>query len=163
SNGDSSNGSSGPPAISANGRYVVFNSEGSNLVTNDTNRAVDTFVHDMQTGATSRVNVASDGSEALRGPVFVDTVLVPGISDDGRYMLFTSFAPNLVQEDLNDADDAFLHEASPEPTIIRVNAGGPAYTDSAGRLWSADNGYNTGATTSFTDHIANTTDDPLYQ
>lgn len=46
---------------------------------------------------------------------------------------------------------------------IRINAGGGDYTDSAGNLWSADSGYNTGTAYSIQDPIAFTTDDPLYQ
>jgi hypothetical protein len=49
-------------------------------------------------------------------------------------------------------------------TVIRVNAGGPAFTDSLGQLWQADTGFNTGNAGSFgTIAIANTVEDGLYQ
>ena len=53
------------PSISADGRYVAFASYANNLVANDTNGRSDVFVHDRQTGETTRVSVASDGSGAI--------------------------------------------------------------------------------------------------
>ncbi|MDZ7261651.1 MAG: malectin domain-containing carbohydrate-binding protein, partial [candidate division KSB1 bacterium] len=69
-------------------------------------------------------------------------------------------------------DPAWVVSDAPIPplTLVRVNAGGPAYTDTQGKLWSADQpytsgswGYVGGAVAATTDPIANTTDDPLYQ
>ena len=57
-NGDSLNGQ-----ISANGRYVVFASDASNLVPGDTNGQLDVFVRNRTTGRTQRVSVASDGAQ----------------------------------------------------------------------------------------------------
>ncbi len=51
----------------------------------------------------------------------------------------------------------------PSFTPIRVNAGGPTYTDPSGNLWSADYGYSGGSTYSTTASIANTTTPILYQ
>lgn len=96
-------------AISADGRYVAFNSDADNLVPGDTNGLVDVFVHDRQTGKTKRVNVSSDGSEALG-----ETKNIPGyrstLSADGRYVAFFSGANNLVLNDTNNATDIFLHD-----------------------------------------------------
>jgi len=64
SDGKPGNGASFDPAISADGRYVAFVSEATNLVRGDTNGAADVFVHDRDTGRTSRVSVASDGAQA---------------------------------------------------------------------------------------------------
>ncbi len=55
------------PAISADNRYVVFQSLASNLVENDTNGILDVFVRDRLTNKVTRVNVASDGTQALGG------------------------------------------------------------------------------------------------
>jgi Tol biopolymer transport system component len=74
------------PAVSGDGRFVVFWSLGSNLVTGDTNNQPDIFVRDRQTGTTSRVNVDSDEQESFGN---VGTVQ-PGISADGRYVVFKS-------------------------------------------------------------------------
>ena len=54
---------SGTPAISADGRFVAFYSEATNLVPGDTNGASDVFVRDRQTGTTRRVSVSSGGAQ----------------------------------------------------------------------------------------------------
>jgi Tol biopolymer transport system component/pimeloyl-ACP methyl ester carboxylesterase len=90
------------PSISADGRYVVVNSGASNLVPGDTNWSVDTFVHDRTTGQTARVNLAADGSQADEIPY------AAAISPDGRYVLFISYASNLVTGDTNQAADVFV-------------------------------------------------------
>jgi Tol biopolymer transport system component len=64
SDGTEANNLSNRPWISADGRYVAFVSGADNLVSGDTNNTQDIFVHDLQTGQTSRVSVASDGTEA---------------------------------------------------------------------------------------------------
>src|SRR2546425_410496 len=84
------NGHSVAPAISEDGRFVAFYSDATNLVADDTNRARDVFVYDRPTGETTRVSVASDGTEA-NGDSFA-----PAISRDGRYVVFSSSASNLV-------------------------------------------------------------------
>src|SRR6266568_2731778 len=69
SGGAQGNGSSGligfafPPALSADGRFVAFDSAATNLVAGDTNAVSDVFVHDRQTGTTERVSVASGGAQ----------------------------------------------------------------------------------------------------
>ncbi len=89
--------------ISANGRYIVFNSTASSLVPADTNDSYDVFVHDVATGQTRRVSVTSDGSQG-DGPS-----LYQAISADGRHVAFQSFASNLVPGDTNAVPDVFLH------------------------------------------------------
>ncbi len=88
-------------SISADGRYVAFYSEATNLVEDDTNGFADIFVHDTQTGQTIRVSVASDGTEGN------DYINRPSISADGRYVAFESYASNLVPEDTNGYNDVF--------------------------------------------------------
>ncbi|MEG3636027.1 TolB family protein [Micromonospora palythoicola] len=74
--------------ISGNGRYVAFTSSASNLVPDDTNNDRDVFVHDRQTGETTRASVFAGGRE-IRGISSGAT-----ISDNGRYVAFvvTAFA-----------------------------------------------------------------------
>ncbi|ARE38882.1 MSHA pilin protein MshA [Rhodovulum sp. P5] len=95
------------PAISGNGRFVVYNSNASNLVTGDTNEEDDIFVYDRLTGETERVSVASDGAEANNGSAFHRFA---GISADGRFVVFDSWATNLVEEDTNGMLDVFVHD-----------------------------------------------------
>jgi Tol biopolymer transport system component len=94
------------PALSANGRYVVFYSVGSNLVPGDTNATGDIFVRDRRRGTTERINLSTSGAQAN------DTSSDPAISADGRYVTFSSYASNLVLGDTNEAPDVFLRDRS---------------------------------------------------
>jgi hypothetical protein len=91
-------------AISGDGRYVAFQSFGSNLVAGDTNGANDVFVHDRDTGVTERVSLDSTGAQADFGSS------QPSISGDGRYVAFASDATNLVPGDTNGIQDVFVHD-----------------------------------------------------
>jgi hypothetical protein len=94
--------------ISGNGRYVTFRSFATNLVPGDTNGTTDVFVHDRRTGRTERVSVASNGAQAHGEQ---DThVSDASISDDGRVVLFDSFATDLVPGDTNFSQDVFAHD-----------------------------------------------------
>jgi hypothetical protein len=104
SNGTQGNGSSIFPTISADGRFVAFHSGATNLVSEDTNEALDVFVHDRQTGVTERVSVASDGTQGNNESVATE------ISGDGRFVAFVSDASNLVEGDTNDSNDIFVHD-----------------------------------------------------
>lgn len=106
------NGSSGAPDITADGRFVAFSSTASNLVRGDTNQTTDIFVRDRARGRTERVSVASDGTEAN---LFSGG---PSISDDGRFVAFSSFANNLVAGDDNGNVDVFLHDRATGETIL---------------------------------------------
>lgn len=91
--------------ISSDGRFVTFISDASNLVADDTNNAADIFVHDRQTGTTTRVSVDSNGTQGDKGTEFL-----PSISGNGRFVAFTSHATNLVPGDTNDRSDIFVHD-----------------------------------------------------
>src|SRR5436190_2050784 len=82
-------------AISADGRYVAFMSDASNLVTGDTNFMQDVFVRDLQLDTTQRVTVSSLGAQ---GNLSSGN---PSISAGGRYVTFDSQATNLVGGDTN--------------------------------------------------------------
>ena len=95
------------PSISSDGRYVAFESDASDVVPGDANGASDVFVHDLVTGATERVSLASSGVEG-NGPSTKQCV--PQISTDGRFVAFDSAASNLVPGDTNNATDCFVHD-----------------------------------------------------
>jgi Tol biopolymer transport system component len=117
--GAQANGHSVAPAISGDGRFVAFYSDASNLVAGDTNRARDVFVHDRQTGETTRVSLGPGGAEA-NGDSFA-----PAISGDGRYVVFSSSASNLVPGDTNRANDIFLRDRVANTTArISIGVGG---------------------------------------
>lgn len=94
----------GQPSISADGRYVAWTSDANTLVANDTNAAFDVFRRDRQSSTTERASLAWDGSQA-NGSSFKAT-----ISGDGRYVVFESFATNLVPGDTNGFSDVFARD-----------------------------------------------------
>ena len=104
SGGEQGNSYSYSSSISASGRYLAFASDADNMVANDTNNQVDIFVHDQELGITERVSVSSQGDQANK------TSTSHFISSDGRYIAFSSAANNLVENDTNGTPDIFLHD-----------------------------------------------------
>ncbi|MBI1851379.1 MAG: HYR domain-containing protein [Planctomycetes bacterium] len=100
--GAQSNGTSVEPVISIDDRWVVFRSSASNLVAGDANGVDDVFAKDRQTGAVVRVSVSTAGVEAS------DSSFAPAVSSGGRYVVYESFASNLVAGDTNNTRDIFL-------------------------------------------------------
>lgn len=92
------------PVIDAAGAYVAYTSEAQNLVAFDLNGHRDVFLYAVETGTTTRVSMASDGSEA-NGP----SIGRPAISS-GRYVAFASEASNLVSDDNNAVSDVFVFD-----------------------------------------------------
>jgi Tol biopolymer transport system component len=113
------NGISWWSSVSADGRYVAFHSSASNLVDGDTNNFQDVFLRDLLLGETTRVSVASDGAQGYFESGF------PKISSDGRFIVFVSMSPNLVDGDANGYEDIFLHELSTgETTRVSIASNG---------------------------------------
>jgi Tol biopolymer transport system component len=110
------NGSSGAPSISADGRFVAFDSAASNLVRGDTNGQADVFVRDRQMATTRRVSVGPGGVQGNSGSG------TPSISADGRFVAFDSAASNLVPGDTNGQTDVFLHDRQ-TGTTLRMSIG----------------------------------------
>jgi len=111
SSGAQLNGHSYDPAISADGRYVVFTSEAANLHTvgNAAYRGggINVFLHDRQTGVTLLVSADNRGRPADRH------AWLPEISADGRYVIFSSHSALLAQPDLNGIKrDVFLRDVA---------------------------------------------------
>jgi Tol biopolymer transport system component len=109
-------------AISGDGRYILFGSSASNLVPGDTNGhggQMDVFLHDMQTGGTSRVSLGNSGSEANSGSDRAD------MSADGRLIAFDSTASNLVPNDTNNTADVFVRDTlTATTTLVSVDSFG---------------------------------------
>ena len=106
-------------AISPDGRYVIFTSTASNLVAGDTNGVADVFLRDRRTGVTERVSLRNGGGQgngaSRRGYV----------SGDGRYVVFTSTASNLVAGDTNRVADVYLRDRVARSTErLSVNPSG---------------------------------------
>jgi Tol biopolymer transport system component len=117
--GGQANGGSFVPGISGNGRFVAFDSPSTNLVAGDTNGVSDIFVHDRETGTTTRVSVSRFLTQADKGSFF------PALNFDGRFATFGSDATNLVPGDTNEGPDAFVHDRTqltPSSTGYRLVA-----------------------------------------
>jgi Tol biopolymer transport system component len=127
-------GDSYTPALSADGRYVAFASDATNLVgADDTNSATDVFLHDRQTRATTRVSVGAGGVQADQ---FSSS---PSISGDGSVVAFVSLGRNLVLNDTNDVSDVFLRDLKAGTTaVVRTSAGSPGNAPSTSPSLSAD-------------------------
>ncbi|MCA8920904.1 MAG: hypothetical protein KDD82_03780, partial [Planctomycetes bacterium] len=127
------------PRSSTDGRYVLFLSWASNLVPGDTNgSANDIFLKDMQTGTLVRVNVADDGAQADGSTRLYD------LSRDGRYVVFSSHATNLVAAtDTNGANpDVFVRDTqAATTTLISLDGTGTQPTQSLQPVISADGHY----------------------
>ena len=126
------------PAISADGRYVAFESYASHLVHGDTNQTVDVFVRDRRSGTTRRVSVATNGRQGS------DDSFYPAISADGRYVAFDS-SSNLVPVGTNYSDDVFVRDRRSGTTrqLSRASDGTPANSDSYYPAISGDGRYVT--------------------
>lgn len=117
--GAQANGDSFGGTLSGDGRFVEFRSFATNLVTGDTNGTGDTFVHDRQTGQTTRVSVSTAGQQANAESLY------GCISADGRFVAFSSAASNLVAGDANGCEDVFVRDLQTGQTerVSLSNAG----------------------------------------
>lgn len=97
------NGFSSGGQMSADGRFVIFSSDATNLVAGDTNGQFDTFIHDRLAGTTKRINVGP-GRRQANGRSFSQN-----LAADGRTAVFSSEADNLVPGDTNGDFDVFVH------------------------------------------------------
>jgi len=118
------NGADGPSAIasmsvSTNG-IVAFTSLADNLAAGAADGSSQVFIRDLEGGATTLVSVDTNGIFPGNGGS-----LAASISEDGRYVLFTSGASNLVADDNNNASDIFVRDMQLGTNIlVSVNASG---------------------------------------
>lgn len=132
--GTMGDGPSVAPSISGDGRLVAFESDAATLVPGDTNGTGDVFVHDVVTGMTRRLSVASNGQQT-ESPSFG-----AAISADGRAVAFESFSSQLLPGDTNGALDVFVADV-PTGNLDRVSLstdGGQADNRSYSPSISAD-------------------------
>ncbi|MCC7012311.1 MAG: PD40 domain-containing protein [Planctomycetes bacterium] len=137
SSGAQSDGTSWEPALSADGRVVAFRSGATNLDPLDTNGVADVYVHDLTTGTTVRVSVASSGAQAN------GSSSTPALSADGRYVAFYSTASNLVAGDTNGFWDIFVHDRQAHTTLRAslTSSGAQPSNNCGGPALSADGRY----------------------
>ncbi len=113
------------PSISADGRYITFQSNATNLVAGDDYWS-DIFVYDNKTSVITKITNAADNNSRN-----------PSISADGRYIAFQSSASNLVSDDTNDVEDIFIYDSQTK-TIRKITNGNIA---SSNPFLSADGRY----------------------
>ncbi|MFA5341047.1 MAG: putative Ig domain-containing protein, partial [Clostridia bacterium] len=99
SDGTQGNNYSYRPTVSADGRYIAFKSYADNLISNDTNRCIDVFVKDMQTGTVQLISKNRIGEQSNSDISYME--IPPEISADGRYVQYDSYATNIAQFDFN--------------------------------------------------------------
>ncbi|HRF95099.1 MAG TPA: hypothetical protein PLZ51_07890, partial [Aggregatilineales bacterium] len=105
--------------ISDDGRYVTFESDSPNLVPNDTNGVADIFVYDRQTAQMTRISVDSSGNQANNRSQYSQ------ISGNGQFVMFDSYATNLVPNDTNNQPDIFVHDRiTGQTTRVSVDSAG---------------------------------------
>ncbi|HEX2905380.1 MAG TPA: hypothetical protein VHO69_00860 [Phototrophicaceae bacterium] len=158
-------GNSHDPIISDDGRYVAFYSAVDNLVADDTNNTTDVFVRDLTTGTTERISISSTGAEGNKA-----SLNPMGISWDGRYVTFESFASNLVENDNNiqcdyprwgdfECQDVFIHDRLTHQTK-RVSVASDG-TEANGSSWNhslSPDGQYVSFTSNATNLVAGTPD-----
>ena len=115
--GGEANSLSYVPALSADGRFIVFRSHASNLVPSEIPNMGDIFLRDNLNGALQRVNLSTTGEQALDGPSDE-----PAISADGRFITFRSYATNLVPNDTNSSPDIFVRDIQGTTTRVSVDS-----------------------------------------
>jgi Tol biopolymer transport system component len=122
--GTSADGASFEPSISGDGRWLAFSSSAANLISADQGGAIDIFVRDLSGGTTELISISSSGQQANQ------SCATPSISDDGRFVAFTSGAWNLVQGDTNGLIDVFVRDRATATTIrASVNSSGVQSND----------------------------------
>ena len=131
---EAQNGDSVDPAISADGRFVVFASLADNLVPNDSNGSVDVFIRDREKGVTKRVSVNSAEEESHAGGSEAS------VSADGRYVLFGSTSDNLAPG-ADGSEQAYVRDRRAGTTRrVSVNNRGRQANQSVGYMSISTNG-----------------------
>ncbi len=128
--GAGGNGDSILASVTPDGRYVVFESDASDLVSNDDNDASDVFVRDLVVGTTRLISVNRLGTASGNG-----ASSDPTITPDGRYVAFASSASDLVNSDANSFPDIFVRDLQTGlTTLVSVGArkGNAALPDLSG-------------------------------
>jgi len=94
--------------ITADNRFIAFDSHASNLVAGDGNDSFDVFLRDRATGVTTRISLGQGGVEGDDHSMFGR--MRRGFSPDGRFVAFQSWAQNLVPGDTNQSIDLFRRD-----------------------------------------------------
>ena len=114
--GASGNAPSFNPKLSADGNFVLFESDATNLVAGDTNNRRDVFVRNLQTGTTTLVSVGMSGAGAN------NSAHAHAISSDGRLAVFDSAASNLVNLPTSNQGNIYVRDLiAGTTTLVSIN------------------------------------------
>jgi Tol biopolymer transport system component len=108
------NGSSDAPSVSDDGSLVVFQSVASNLVSGDRNGLRDVFLRDVASGTTTLLSHGATGDSANGA----SSTGLPGMTPDGREVVISSTASNLVAGDTNQAGDVFVYDRQSDSFVL---------------------------------------------
>jgi Tol biopolymer transport system component len=113
--------------VSVDGNYATFVGDGTDLVSNYTNRFPNIFGRDLINHSNFVVSVSTNGLGNADG-----ASTEPALSGDGRYVVFTSLADNLVSNDTNHQSDVFLRDLQTGATVLAsTNGAGPGSANAA--------------------------------
>lgn len=115
-------GSSHHPAISGDGQVIAYSSTAQNLVADDDSAGADIFVRNRITGDVELVSKSSNGTQSAGDDRY------PSLSDDGRYVVFSSSSNQLYPLDANDNYDAFRHDRTTHATDLISRTATTSYT-----------------------------------
>lgn len=130
--GQAGNGDDSLPALSSDGRFVVFHSTSTNFVPGDTNGVTDIFLRDRMSGMTTRVSVGAAGVEGNQP----SAATPPSVTDNGRLVAFASAASNLISGDGNATTDVFVRGTTSGVDLT----GDGRFDDTVLRLFDANTG-----------------------
>lgn len=105
-------GNSSVGGISKDGRYIVYSSRARDIIPNDTNSQDDIFLFDRQSRTTTRISTGINGEEPNNGSFNSD------ISSDGKYIVFSSRATNLVDRSIISSSNLYLYDLETHQTSI---------------------------------------------
>src|SRR6266850_4852721 len=141
-NGIASTAGGFAPSVSADGRFVAFASAGSDFVDGDTNLTMDVFLRDMNNGTTAMVSATQTGAPANTGGALNNVAGARHVSDDGRYVAFSSSATNLVPESSNNKQQVYVKDMlTGLVTRASVDATGAAGNDNSAVPSLSGNGH----------------------
>jgi hypothetical protein len=122
--GGSSDGRNLSPAISSNGRFIVFDTSAP-LVTEDTNNLEDVYLFDRINSTFERISVSTNGTQTTTPTCSFGDSYGARVTPDGRFVVFTSGAENLVTDDTNQSIDVFVRDRQLRTTVrVSVESNG---------------------------------------
>jgi Tol biopolymer transport system component len=119
------------PTITADGRYVAFDSFDGDYVANDNNNEMDVFVRDVTSGRTELISQADPAARALTGDG-LSSISTRPVSADGRWVAFVSQADDLAPNDIGGWQDVYVRDLEKGTnTLVSINSTGTANGNSA--------------------------------